>query len=735
MTRWYNFDSKSYIIGIVRILIGIYLKATNYVYMTRVAVLLLLALANTYSLFAQHQVFDPNKLILSPFDYNEVKLQASPLKSQFGEVESYYLAISNDDLLKGFRERAGLPTNGAKDLGGWYSNDVFHIFGQLLGGMSRLYAVSGNQAMKTKVATLVNEWAKTIDKDGYFYYSNKPNAKHYVYEKMVGGLVDAYLFTGNKQALEELNVITDWAIKNLSRDRVYGHTKTEWYTLSENLYRAYEVTKNKKYLDFGKVWEYTDYWNTYLQAGPPVGQQKHHAYSHLNTLSGAAAAYFVSGEEKYKSIVKNAYDYFQTQQCFATGGYGPNERLLPKDKLIEALENTHNTFETQCGSWAIFKLSKYLLEMTGDAKYGDWMEKMTFNGIGANIPMSADGKVQYYSDYNPREGTKHNHHAGWSCCTGTRPQAVAEYAGLIYFKGKDGLYVNLYTPSGTEWNGMAISQVTAYPESNQTELTVGAHASGKKAILAFRNPSWAKKPLKIYVNGTMVNPVKESNWLKVERVWKNRDKVKIVFPLELSVDRLDDTKPYPAALLYGPVAMAVNITREYPASLVKEEDLSSRFIPVKSKPLHFKVKGHPDLVLRPYYQFAPLEPYVLYVDPVNSKYVLSRDLEFKGNWQKGRGPYFTKDKNASVSTSFTGKGISVQYGKYNNAGMMKVEIDGKTVDMLDTYAATTEAEFGLDKTYAGLTDGKHTITISPAGKKNPESKDTVINFYRFKIRD
>jgi hypothetical protein len=144
--------------------------------------------------FAQHQVFDKTRLLLEPFEYNEVKLQQSPLKKQFEEVIADYLAIPNDDILKGFRQRAGLPTNNAKDMGGWYTNDVFHVFGQFISGMSRLYAVSGNQAMKIKVNKLLDEWAKTIDKDGFFFYTKKPNAPQYVYEKMTGGLVDNYVF-------------------------------------------------------------------------------------------------------------------------------------------------------------------------------------------------------------------------------------------------------------------------------------------------------------------------------------------------------------------------------------------------------------------------------------------------------------------------------------------------------------------------------------------------------------
>lgn len=690
-----------------------------------------LAILCSSASFGQQQPFDSKRIVLAPFKQSEVKLQNGPLKSQFDEVEKYYLAISNDDLLKGFRERVGLPTNNAKNLGGWYSIDLFHIFGQLIGGMSRLYAVSGNPAMKEKVNFLVSEWAKTIDKDGYFYYSAKPNAKHYVYEKMVGGLVDAYLFAGNKEALQKLSVITDWGIKNLSRERIYGQTQSEWYTLSENLYRAYEVTKDKKYLDFAKVWEYSDYWNSYLFAGPPIDKTRHHGYSHLNTLNGAATAYLVSGDDKYKEIIKKAYGFFNETQTFATGGFGPDERLLPKDKLVEALRNTHNSFETQCGSWAIFKFSKYLLEITGDAKYGDWIEKMTINGIGANIPMSEDGKVLYYSDYNPRQGSKHNYHLGWSCCVGTRPQAVAEYADLIYFKGKDGLYVNLFVPSKTSWNGLLVTQVTKYPESNATELTIGPGIE-KKAVVAFRKPSWTTGNPIISVNGKSVKAVVSDNWMKVEKLWKNGDKVKVEFPMELYVDRLDDTKAFPAAIMYGPVAMAINVTDEYPSDVISQQELSSQFSPVSGQPLNYTISSHPKLTLRPYYQYAPLEPYVLYLDPAVKNFVPEKNMIFKGNWQKAKGPYFTNEANASVSADFTGTGIVISLAGYQNSGVMRVEIDGKQVDMLDTFSARGP-ELTKEKAYSGLAAGKHTVSVSVSGEKNEASKGNFINITRFKV--
>jgi hypothetical protein len=62
---------------------------------------------------------DPGgKRIVEPFDYRGVTLDAGPLKAQVDEVRVFYLAIPDDDLLKGFRARAGRPAPG-NDLGGW----------------------------------------------------------------------------------------------------------------------------------------------------------------------------------------------------------------------------------------------------------------------------------------------------------------------------------------------------------------------------------------------------------------------------------------------------------------------------------------------------------------------------------------------------------------------------------------------------------------------------------------
>lgn len=675
-----------------------------------------------------------NKMILKPFAYSEVKTNNGSLNRQIEYIKNYYLDIPNDDLLKGFRKRVGLPDYGARDLGGWYTPDIFHIFGQLLSGYSRLYAVTGDEQCKDKTGALIDGWAECIDSDGYFYYTEHPNV-HYVYDKMVGGLVDAYIFTGNDQALIYLSTITDWAIKNLDRRKPYanilkegGFANVEWYTLSENLYRAYQVTKNQKYFDFARHWEYTEYWNLYAEKKSIFTKEVHyHAYSHLNTLSGAAMAYTLKGDGHYLDTLKNAYDFFQEEECFATGGFGPDESLLPKGKLIETLKDTHKTFETQCGSWAAFKLCKYLMLFTGNARYGDWIEKLIYNGAGADIPLSPDGKVLYYSDYNPREGQKRNFYEGWACCNGTRPQAVAEYAHLIYFHNEKGIFVNLYTPSHVEWNNIQLTQTTRFPETRETIFTINLLKNPSEvASLYFRKPGWLTGSPELSINGKPTHPIVADNWINITRDWKDGDEVKLSFPMQLGIDRLDKAKEYPASIVYGPVVMAIRSGEAYPEDLLKKQNPFTGFIPVAGSPLTWHVKDMPQLLIKPYYTYKENERYILYIDPAVKNRILQDDLVMKGNWTRdhGTGFFTSNEKGATITANFRGNGVRLYLNGNIFSGKGQVWIDQKLVDTIDEYSSTSTS---FQKEYKGLKDGEHAVSVKVLGEKNERSKATFVN--------
>ena len=127
-------------------------------------------------------------------------------------------------------------------------------------------------------------------------------------------------------------------------------------------------------------------------------------------------AYLVAGSEKHLRAAQNAFVMLQ-EQSFATGGWGPDEilRAPGSNDLYASLTNTHHSFETPCGSYAHFKLTRYLLRVTRDARYGDSMERVMYNTVLGAKPLHENGENFYYADYN-FDAQRVYKKARWACC-------------------------------------------------------------------------------------------------------------------------------------------------------------------------------------------------------------------------------------------------------------------------------------------------------------------------------
>ncbi len=574
------------------------------------------------------------KVYLEAFEYAGVQLRDGRLKKQVDETRNYYYNLPNDDILIGFRRRAGMPAPG-NEFSGWYggeptvpdvfkdwwmAGDTFNVFGQWLSGMARLAKATNDIALLDKAKTLMTEWGRTIEPDGYFYYSRKPLSFHYTYEKTLCGLVDMYAYGRADAALPLIERITDWAIKNLERTRtsatpggLANADGTEWYTLPENLYRAYQLTGNTKYRDFADVWRYTNYWDKFNDS-PNPNIQGLHAYSHCNTLSSAAMAYSVHGDSQYLKTIVNAYDYFERTQFYATGGFGPGEALVaPDGSLGRSVETQGNTFETPCGCWAGFKLVRYLFQFTGDAKYGDWTEKLLYNGIGAALPMSGRGNTYYYSDYRLGGSRKQFYWAKFPCCSGTYIQDVADYYNLIYFKSPASLYINLFLPSEVIWNHdgteVKVEQETNFPETDTTVLTI--RPSRATAFdLKFRVPRWTQG-VTVELNEVPYKIVAiPGTWAGISRTWKSGDRVSIRLGSQLALSVIDAQHPRRVALTYGPVVL---VREDRPTLALRTSEIAKGF-EVGDEPLEFKSVRQPSSRTVPFYRIGFQEPYTMYFD-------------------------------------------------------------------------------------------------------------------------
>ena len=94
------------------------------------------------------------------------------------------------------------------------------------------------------------------------------------------------------------------------------------------------------------------------------------------------------------------------------------------------------------------------MRFTGEARYGDWIERLFYNGVGAALPPTGRGRNFYYGDYRVGGGMKDNNWDNFTCCSGTYSQNGG-ITTISYYKDAASLYVNLYVPSDVTWHRSA----------------------------------------------------------------------------------------------------------------------------------------------------------------------------------------------------------------------------------------------------------------------------------------
>lgn len=520
---------------------------------------------------------------LQQFGYGEVELLEGPLHEQFETNHLFYAALNEDSLLKPFRQRAGLPTPG-DDMGGWYSwapladldklpDNGFapcHSFGQYLSALARDYACTGLPSTRDKVHRLVRNFAPAIS-EGFWRDHRFPA---YTYDKICLGLIDAHLFTGAPGALAALDKTLDSVQAHLppggiSRAEEYARNHRDesfaWdepYTLAENAFLAWQRGAGPRYRDLAVRFLPNDWYFEPLARGENVLPGKH-AYSHVNCMSSAAQAYMVLGDDKYLRAAQNGFDFLRTTQSFATGGWGPDEtfRAPGSGEIGESLGKTHSSFETPCGSYAHFKITRYLTRITRDSRYGDSMERVLYNCILGAKPIQPDGHGFYYSDYS-NDGSKFYHPYKWHCCTGTFSQITADYGISSYFRDGNGIYVNLFVPSRVYWNRgpaasdrITLTQRTGYPHHPATSIAI---ATGKPAAFPVyvRIPAWSGPRTTVSVNGRrFLSGAEPGRYATLQRTWSNGDRIEIEFDMPTTLEPVDPQHPNLLATIHGPQAL------------------------------------------------------------------------------------------------------------------------------------------------------------------------------------
>jgi hypothetical protein len=299
-----------------------------------------------------------------------------------------------------------------------------------------------------------------------------------------------------------------------------------------------------------------------LLAGEDVLTNRH-ANTTIPEVQGAARAWEVTGEARWRSIVEAYWRMAVTDRgFFCTGGQTNGEFWTPPGELAARRSATN---QEHCVVYNMMRLAEYLLRWTGDSEYADYWERNLCNGILAQqhpvtgqvayfLPLAAGGKKAWGS---PTEDF-------W-CCHGTLVQSHPTHVSAVFYEDAAGLVVEQYLPSTLAWKrGSAKVQVDLKrdrlvreirrPRADVVELEIRC-AERTSFGVALRVPWWVAGPVKVELDGVSQDAeVGRDRYLRLSRTWEH-NRMRVTLPRALSSCPLPD-EPDTVAFMDGPVVLA-----------------------------------------------------------------------------------------------------------------------------------------------------------------------------------
>jgi DUF1680 family protein len=520
-----------------------------------------------------------------PFPMKQVRLLPNSVFHDAQEWNRGYMArLAADRLLYTFRANAGLPVGSAKPLGGWEqpengqrSSELRgHFPGHFLSAAAQL-AANGDQDAKAKGDYMVAELAKCQEKLGGKYLSAFPTtwwdrldkgervwAPFYTIHKIMAGLFDMYQLAGNQQALLVLEGMAAWADEwtaPKTEEHMQQILTIEFGGMAETLYHLAAATNNDRWARVGDRFQKKSFLN-------PLASHRDelrglHVNTHIPQAIAAARRYEISGDTRFHDVADYFFYEVSTARSYVTAGTSNAEAwLAPPRRLAAEWKLSANTAECCC-AYNMLKLARRLYSWNPDPRYFDYYERSLLNHrIGTIRPKS--GFTQYYLSLKPGVWKTFNteDQTFW-CCTGSGVEEYSKLNDSIYWRDREGLFVNLFIPSELDWaeKGFRLRQETKYPESPNTTLTVTAARPGAMAM-RLRVPGWLQSAPTVKLNGKALDAsAAPGSYLTLNRSWKAGDKIEMELPMHLRAEAMPDD-PTIQAFLYGPLVLAGDLGGE-----------------------------------------------------------------------------------------------------------------------------------------------------------------------------
>jgi DUF1680 family protein len=503
-----------------------------------------------------------------PFPMKQVRLLPGPCYAAQELNRKYLYSLPNDRLAYSFRQTAGLSTS-AQPFGGWEKPDS-ELRGHFNGGhylsaVALAYASTGDEDLKRKGDSLVQELAQCQQKSGYLsafpieFFDRLSErvrvwAPFYTIHKIMAGLLDMYLLTGNSQALDVVQKMAGW-VDSYTGPLAYEHMQrilgTEYGGMGEVLCNLYAVTGNRLYLGIARRFDKKAFFD-------PLAEHRDelrglHANTHIPQVISAARAYELTGDRRYRDIAQYFWEEILAERSYCNGGTSNGERWLTDPGKISKELGGSSTED--CCAYNMLKLTRHLFGWSPEARYMDYYERVLLNHRLGTMEPEMGTTMYYYPLGTALYKTYATPTESFWCCNGTGVEEFAKFGDTIYFHDQDSLYVNLFIASELQWpeKDLRLRQDTDFPQQQRTKLTIFASKPSDIAI-RLRIPYWVQGG-GVKVNGRP-SPVfaSPSSYLTLRGPWKNGDTIELALPMGLHQLPMPDDETIQAPM-YGPMVL------------------------------------------------------------------------------------------------------------------------------------------------------------------------------------
>lgn len=513
----------------------------------RVVLSLFFAFSGSSYVFAREAAGHADQF--TPLKINSVKLE--------GEMgRRIDITISNNLLVLDADKDFLAPFEARKGFGGGYVG-----LGKLIDATTTFAAYSRDP----KVVELRNHLVKHVldhqEADGYAGLFPTPNRMNKLWDiheiqYLAWGLLRDFELSGKQESLAGARTVADYIILNWQKlpanwkeGGVAPHVAVTG--LERTMLELHRVTGEQKYLDFAVKTRKLPEWDLPIIVGRRTGIEGH-MYAYLARTLALFELYRETGDMRLMRIPNRATDFMLHKNGLMLTGSGGQWEIWTDD------QDGRGALGETCATAYQMRIYDVMLRQKGESLWGDLMERTIFNTLFA--AQSPDGRrIRYFA---PTEGPRQYHPDDIYCCPNNYRRIVAELPTFVYYTTRNGLAVNLFTPSKAEMTldkgqKIVLEQATTYPSDGNVKLTVSPEKPAR-FTLQLRIPGWATGT-RIAVNGQGVTkPVTAGEFFPLEREWKPGDVVTLEMPMPFRLIQGRQRQAGRVAIMRGPLVYCLN---------------------------------------------------------------------------------------------------------------------------------------------------------------------------------